>query len=162
MSNFDKKHKDLYSRGEVKQLREEFWKAFGQYMRAVPSVDGNRVSWLNYKTGIKHLYFRMDADKINARISIDIMHPDKGIRNLMYAQFTELKNIFLDIVGDDWVWEELSYRDDRAIATVRAELPNVNVFHKDDWPELISFFKPRIIALDEFWSLAKGHFEIFR
>lgn len=152
----------MYSREEVRQLREEFWTAFGQYMRAVPSADGDRVSWLNYKTGIKHLYFRMDADKTSARISIDMVDPDDGIRSLMYAQFVELKNIFYDSVGENWAWEEQTYRDDRTMATISAELPNVSVFRKADWPALISFFKPRIIALDEFWSLAKDHFELFR
>jgi hypothetical protein len=30
---------------------------------------------------------------------------------------------------------------------------------RDDWPAIISFLKPRIIALDAFWSQAKYGFE---
>jgi len=41
-------------------------------------------------------------------------------------------------------------------------LPDVNIFKQEDWPKLISFFKPRIIALDEFWSDAQDSFDLFR
>ncbi|RYZ23162.1 MAG: DUF4268 domain-containing protein, partial [Chitinophagaceae bacterium] len=36
------------------------------------------------------------------------------------------------------------------------------IFRREDWPELISFFKPRIVALDAFWSEAKYFFEALR
>jgi hypothetical protein len=35
----------------------------------------------------------------------------------------------------------------------------VSILQKNDWPALISFFKTRIIALDEFWSSVKYDFE---
>lgn len=152
----------MYSREEARRLREDFWTAFGQYMRAVPSADGERVSWLNYKTGIKHLYFRMDVDNNVARIGIDIRHPDSGIRSLIFAQFLELQTVFGHTVGNDWIWEEQAMEQGRELACIYTELQKVTVFRKEDWPTLISFFKPRIIALDEFWSLTKHHFEIFR
>ena len=38
-------------------------------------------------------------------------------------------------------------------------LEGVSIFKKSQWPGLISFFKPRIIALDEFWSTASYSFE---
>ncbi|TVP42967.1 MAG: DUF4268 domain-containing protein, partial [Mongoliibacter sp.] len=40
-------------------------------------------------------------------------------------------------------------------------LADVNVMEKDDWPAIISFLKPRIIALDAFWSNIKPAFEGF-
>jgi len=33
---------------------------------------------------------------------------------------------------------------------------------KEDWPQLIAFFKQRIIALDSFWDIAKLAFESLR
>jgi hypothetical protein len=38
----------------------------------------------------------------------------------------------------------------------------VNLFNRDDWPALISFFKPRLVALDEFWNGAQYAFEELR
>jgi hypothetical protein len=152
----------LYSREEVKKLKEEFWTTFGQYMRAVPSSDFEKVNWVNYKTGVKHLFFRMDADNKMARIGIDIVHPDAGMRSLMYAQFVEFKNVLEDISGESWKWEEQFVLSDKEMATIMLSIDGASIFRKDDWPDLISFFKPRIIALDEFWSLAKHTFDVFK
>jgi hypothetical protein len=38
-------------------------------------------------------------------------------------------------------------------------MEGVSIFNKEDWPKLISFFKPRIVALDEFWNMVKYSFE---
>ena len=51
----------MYSKHEASQLRQEFWTPFGRYMQPVLSSEGERVNWINYKTGAKHIYFRMDA-----------------------------------------------------------------------------------------------------
>ena len=52
----------MYSKAEVTQLRQAFWTALGQYMAPVPSAEGDTTNWINYKTGVKHVYFRMQAD----------------------------------------------------------------------------------------------------
>ena len=153
----------MYKREEVKRLKEEFWTTFGQYMSVVLSADFERVNWVNYKTGVKHLYFRMDVTNKSAYISIEITHPDEGMRQLMFAQFVELKKIVADIVQEEWEWDELYYDAyDRPIARIGLNIEKVSVFNKDNWPTLISFFKPRMIALDEYWSLVKDKFDIFK
>lgn len=152
----------MYSRDEAKKLKEQFWTTFGQYMRAVPSADFEKVNWVNYRTGIKYLHFRMDADNRTARVAIEMVHPDVDIRSLMYAQFVELRTVFEDIMGEQWEWEEHVSGSDREMAAIGLSIDRVSVFRREDWPELISFFKPRIMALDEFWTLARTTFDIFR
>ncbi len=39
------------------------------------------------------------------------------------------------------------------------QVTDVSIFNKEDWPQLISFFKQRIIALDQFWSMAQYGFD---
>lgn len=153
----------MYSKEEVKRLKEQFWTSFGQYMSAIPSADMEKVNWVNYKTGIKHLSFRMDAINKTAVVMIELTHPDDSMRDLMYAQFVEYKNIFQTNLNEEWEWDEVYYDSSgKKTARISVEIAKVSVFNKEDWPKLISFFKPRIIALDEFWSTAKYAFDIFK
>lgn len=153
----------LYSREEAKKLKESFWIAFGQYMRAVPFADGERLNWINYKTGIKYLYFRMDADAKQGIVTIEIAHSDEGIRALMFEQFAQLRAVLEDELSEEWVWEPRHINlYGKEVARIYTTIKPANVFNKEDWPNLISFFKPRIIALDSFWSIAKYAFEIFK
>ncbi len=153
----------MYSKEEARRLREQFWTSFGQYMSAVPSADGEKVNWVNYKTGVKHLFFKMDVSNKKAIILIEITTPDSSMRELIYAQFVELRSIFESTVAADWEWDERYYDDNgKEVSRISCTLDKVSVFNQSNWPELISFFKPRIIALDEFWSLAKYKFDIFK
>ncbi|MFD2599164.1 DUF4268 domain-containing protein [Sphingobacterium corticis] len=152
----------MYARDEVKKTKQAFWTAYGQYMRVVPFADAERQSWVNYKTGIKHIYFRMEADNQSAQIAIEIDHPDAGIRALIFDQFVQYKNMLQEALGESWEWLPVSTDAyGKESAEIKCVLTDVSIMRKDDWPKLISFFKPRMIALDEFWSSAKYAFEVF-
>ena len=135
----------------------------GKYLAPQLSVDGRKANWLNYRTGFKHLYFRMQADHRTASIAIEITHPDAEIQELFFGQFIELKEILHETLGEEWDWA-LHIRDEngKIISRIYRTLAPVNVFNQDDWPALISFFKPRLIALDEFWSNAQSSFDSLR
>ena len=151
----------MYLKDQASHLKQAFWTAFGQYMGPVLSAEGLRTNWINYKTGIKHIYFRMQADNKKARISIDITHSDAELQQLYFEQFAAYKAMLHSTLDEEWEWD-LHSTDEygKTISTIYAEITPVNIFQQSDWPTLISFFKPRIIALDEFWSDVKLAFEI--
>ena len=151
----------MYSKEQASQLRQAFWTAFGQYMGPVLSAEGLRTNWVNYKTGVKHIFFRMQADNKHASISIEITHPDKELQQLFFEQFATYKNVLHNTLNENWEWQ-LHTTDEygKIISRISTEIAPVSIYQKEDWPKLISFFKPRIIALDEFWSDAKYAFEV--
>ena len=105
----------------------------------------------------------MEAGKKSASIAVEIAHPDPGIQELFFEQFLELKNVLHSTLNEEWEWQ-LHRMDEEGKITSRIirQLYVVSIFNKNDWPALISFFKPRIIALDEFWSDAKYAFDALK
>jgi hypothetical protein len=103
----------------------------------------------------------MQADNKVAGISIEITHPDKELQQLFFEQFATYKNILHSTLNEDWEWQ-LHTTDEygKTISRIYKEMGSVSIYQKEDWPKLISFFKPRIIALDEFWGDARYAFEI--
>jgi hypothetical protein len=153
----------MYSKQEAAKLKEEFWTAFGQYMAPILSADGEKTNWINYKTGEKHIQFRMQADNKKASIAIELSHTDQGIQQLYFEQFMQLKNIFQSIVREEWLWaQHITNEHGKTISRIYNEIKGVSIFKREDWPGLISFFKPRIISLDEFWSNVKYSFEALK
>ena len=153
----------MYSKAEATQLRQAFWTTFGQYMAPVPSAEGDTTNWINYKTGLKHVYFRLHADNHRAAVAIELTHPDAGIRELFWAQFEELRALLHEALDETWTWE--AHAEDahgQALSRISTELAPVNIFNRDSWPALISFFKPRIMALDAFWADAQWSFEALK
>ncbi|RAI97699.1 uncharacterized protein DUF4268 [Chitinophaga skermanii] len=151
----------MYSKEETSKLKQDFWTTFGRYMKPILSADGEKVSWANYKTGIPGIFFKMDTDNRHARISILITQADPTLHAAFYELFEMQKQMLETTLGEnDWAWEQNTTDDyGQPISRITKELKGISVLRNEDWPTLISFFKERMVALDEYWSMAKYGFE---
>ena len=149
----------MFSKQEATQLRKEFWTSLGQYLSPIPSSEGEKINWINYKTGVKGLQFKMDADREKAFIGIVVNQPDKEMHSEIFNQLLEVKTILQSELQEEWIWQPQLDEEGKLISKIYKEKTGVNVLKKEDWPELISFFKPRMIALDRFWNMVKYGFE---
>lgn len=150
----------MYTREEVSRIRQAFWTAFGRYMQPVHPAGDQPVSWLNYKTGVNGISFKMDADRDHAVIMILLSHGNEATRHVHYDQFMQFKQLLQDSLGeDDWVWQADKAWNGKTVGMISKTLQGVNVLNQSHWSDIISFLKPRIIALDAFWNMARPAFE---
>ncbi len=154
----------MYSKEEASKIRKQFWTTFGQYLSPCLSAEGLKVNWLNYRTGLKDVYFRMDMVKKEVFIAIELHHSDEGIRELFFEQFLELRTYFHSIMEEEWIWDEnyIFQETGKTIGRIYQVTNGYSIFNQTHWPEIIQFLKPRIIKLDEFWSDAKYSFDALR
>jgi hypothetical protein len=149
----------MYSKQEASLLRGQFWTTFGQYLSSVPSAGGTKINWVNYKTGVRFIHFKMDADPDGAYIAIEIAPASAAQRKLYFDHFLSLRAQLHENVHEAWTWEEDWLNGSgRPSSRIYTSLAGVNVFRKEDWPAIISFFKPRLLGLDRFWAAYKDIF----
>lgn len=142
------------------QISGEFWTVFGKYMAPVLSAEGEKINWINYKTGVKNLRFNMQVYNNSVLIAIEIDHADILVQQQQFEQFSNFKKQFQFICGSQWQWEEVVVKaENRNCHRVKNTLENVSILNQSQWPEIISFFKTNLILLDEFWSNFKFAFE---
>jgi Domain of unknown function (DUF4268) len=150
----------MYTKQEASAIKRKFWTTLGLYMKPVPSAWHEKVNWLNYKTGIKDVYFRMHADNKVARISIELTHGDSMIRQIFFDHFTAMKGMLHAELEEEWDWiPEAIDEWGKPVSLIQTELPGINVMNEKTWPDIIAFFKPRLIALDSFWGDVKDSME---
>lgn len=151
----------MYSKQQASQIRQEFWTAFGRYMQPVLSASGEKINWMNYKTGAKNIYFRMHAGK-GAEIAVELTHPNEAQRLENWEKLLQLRTLFENILAEEWTWDpQFSDAHGKRMGRVYLAQTGINVFNKSDWPAFISFFKPRMIALDRFWNEVKPVFDVW-
>jgi Domain of unknown function (DUF4268) len=148
----------MYSKEQTAKLTTQFWTNFGQYLKPIPGAAGQPVNWINYNTGIRNIHFKMEVTTTKAVIAIEISHTKESERLQCYHQFVALKKI-LETTIPSWHWNETLATNHKTISSITQQLDDVNILNQADWPAIISFLKPRIIALDEFWDLVKDGFE---
>ncbi len=150
----------MYTKEEASLVKQKFWTSFGKYMQPVPSASGEKVHWINYKTGIKGISFKMDADNNKAFVAIEFHHSDSSLQKQYFDVFVGLKKHFVKIVGKDWAVEEhYLTSENKIISCAVVELNGIKIFRESDWTAIITFFKQHIIALDQFWEEWKPSFE---
>lgn len=150
----------MYTREEVSRIRQAFWTAFGRYMQPVHAAGDLPVSWLNYKTGVNGISFKMDADRDHAVIMILLSHSNTETRQAHYGQFMQLKQLLHDsLEEDDWEWQADKDWNGKTVSMISKTLQGVNVLDQSRWGDIITFLKPRIIALDAFWNMTRPAFE---
>ncbi|MBT4774279.1 MAG: DUF4268 domain-containing protein [Crocinitomicaceae bacterium] len=143
----------MFSKEERRERKSLFWISFGKFMTSKHrSASGKKVNWSNYKTGVNDIYFRLDCDNKQAIISIEFQHKDAGIRELFLEQFLQLKTVFHAQVNEEWEWDSLACTETgQQIIRVSKTRNGVNIFNKNDWLEVFTFFEPRLLAIDSFW-----------
>lgn len=150
----------MFSRKEASVIKEKFWTSFGQYLLPVPAASGSKVNWINYKTGVKHIRFTMDANNENAVVQIEISHPDAEMRQRFFQLFETLKTELEAETGTAWEWHPVLEKDGRDLAIISSKLEDVNILNIQHWPMIISFLKPRMLGLDRFWFNQREIFEM--
>lgn len=146
----------MYSAQEAAVVKEEFWTKLGQYLAPIPSANGEKINWINYKTAVKSIRFKMDALQKEAFVSVDIT-AEEGLRIKLFELFKQYQNEFPS--GYEWA-ADCEDEHGRILSRIFIEKENVSVFRKTDWPELIQFFKEQVIAWDIFWQEHKDFFEM--
>ena len=132
----------MFGRKEAQQYRKEFWTAFGRFMTRNRNDFGMKMNWLNYKTGLRHVYLRSHADNKKARVSIELQHPDAGIRELFYEQFLEAQNLLHNLTGNEWTWQpEWHNEHGQEISRIFIEKEPLNLYEKSDWTDFFEFFE---------------------
>ena len=153
----------MYSARQSAEIRQQFWISLGQYLAPVPSASGSRISWLNYHTGIRNLFFRMHADSREAYLGVETEHQDPEIRRAIFARFRLLSATLIADIPLPWHWEEEAINvNGKSVSRIFIRLENVNILDKQCWPSMISFFKSGILALDRFWFDNFEFFESFK
>jgi len=150
----------MYKKHEAAAIKQNFWTSFGQYMRPVPSAWNEEVNWVNYHTGIRGIYFRLDAERHYAAVSIELVAKDDLLRYRFYDDILAQKALLESYIGHNWNYAKDAVDETgRSYSRIETRLEGVSVMNENDWPSIISFLKPNIMALDAWWAEAKWAFE---
>ncbi len=88
----------MFSKQEASQLRQQFWTTLGQYLSPVYSSENKKINWINYRSGVKYISFKMYAGEEAAKIAIEIAHPETENRVNYFNAFKTLKAEFENLV----------------------------------------------------------------
>lgn len=133
----------MFSKAESRQLREDFWIAFGKsYPR----------KWLLYKTGVKGICLKFHFDLRKAIVAMDV-DGDLEQRIQRWEKIISLKSLLLDEYLPHANFEdEYFLKNGKEISRIYVELEGVSIHNKTTWQETMIFFYEKMSRLEDFFQ----------
>lgn len=148
----------MFSKEEAAAGKQAFWTAFGRYMRPVLGADGEPKKWMNYETGIPGLYLRIFLHNKAAFAGIEITDAESEQGARLVSVLIDTLPMLKRHTGQDWDWIPVENRPPNSLFWGTA-LHGKSPIVQSNWPELISFFKQNLLAMDAYWNEAGMAFE---
>lgn len=143
----------MLSREELTAYNTNFWIEFKKYMSRTKSDNGKKINWLNYPTGIKNVYLRLQTDKNEANLNFDIQYKNETIRSVFWEQMSELKTVLEQHIGNDGIWNERESTEAVPVfCRIQWKKTGVNYLRENDREDIFAFFKEKLIAFDAFYQ----------
>ena len=121
----------MFSKKELAQSRKEFWMVFGQYMSPVLSSEGEKINWINYKTGVKGLQFKMNVVQDIASIAIEINRSDIEEQKIIFEKLLQLKHILNNSLKEEWNWAlHTPEESGKIVSKIYQERRGINIMRK--------------------------------
>ena len=149
----------MWSKEEARNRNIRFYTNFGVYMKKHAGEYGEKIRWVNYRTGVNSIRFKIEAFKNTSRVCIDIVNKDEGVREVFFEQFEEFKTLLSNSMNPlDWIKE---YRIDSGVYITRifTEINGPSINQESDWGDIYRFFEKNLIALHEFWEISQDVFQ---
>jgi hypothetical protein len=142
----------MLSKLEKNKLNSSFWNSFGDYMSKTRSSVGYRINWLNYPSGVKSIFIRLEVNSKGASLCFDIQSKDAGIRAILWEQMTELKAVMEDQTGEaEWL-ETFYLTGGQEISRIRWQHLSLNLYKTEDHTAIFDYLKDRLIRFDNFYQ----------
>ena len=133
----------MFSRGESKQLRQDFWIAFG---KSFPH------KWILYNTKIKGLSLKFHFGLKKAMVSLDIEHSDLETRIELWEKFISLQSIMKDEYLPEVIFEDsFVLENQKEISRVYVEKKGVSIHDKNTWRGTMEFFNDNMLQFEAFF-----------
>jgi hypothetical protein len=143
----------MLNREELKQANTLFWNEFRIYMQKTRSSSGRRMNWLNYPSDVKGIYIRLHVDAKSAKLCFDIQPKNDGVRELIWEQMLELKNLMETTMQHETEWLERMYsQEGKLFSRIQWALHSVNFYDPAVKPIIFSFLHDRLQEFDVFYQ----------
>ena len=134
----------MFSKEASRQLRHEFWIAFG---KSFPR------KWIMYNTKIKGLSFKFHFDTKKALVALDLEDQLENRVNY-WGKLLALKSILINDYLSDAIFEEdYILENGKTISRIYVSLEeNASIHNKNSWQVTMGFFNKAMTLFEAFFE----------
>lgn len=147
----------MYSKEQLKLLKEEFWEGFAAYCEVQPYLRERKKIWTLYNTKVKGVELKFDATRTGAYVILEVNHHREDERLEMFERLTWYREVLEVDIDDEIIWDICFIRDTgQQVARIYMEYPGIDFHRREHWGEFFRFMATRMYQLEKnFLSIAE-------
>lgn len=140
----------MYSKEEIRLLRQEFWDTFGKRCEMAPELKGRKKKWLLHKTGISHVDLKFEADRNEARVILEINHRSESRRLHAYEVIQRYQTMLEQGFEDGLIWDFVHVREDsgQPVCRIFTTLRGADYLKRAHWSDIFDFYIENMLRLE--------------
>lgn len=140
----------MYSREELKNLRNDFWTIFGTRCDVHPILKTRKRKWMLHRTGIPNVALKFEINRKNAQVMLEISHRNENRRLQVFEIVEKYKPILEEGFAQGLFWEFLYEQNDssKEVCRIYKKLDHVDFHRKNQWPDIYQFFIDNMLILE--------------
>ena len=143
----------MFSKSESKQIRQEFWIAFG---KSYPK------KWILYNTKIKGLAFKFHFDVKKALVALDVETDDIERRIALWDRLLALESILKseDFLPEAQFEDAFLLDNGKEISRIFVLKEKISIHDKNTWQESMQFLSTHMQRFEDFFTTYRAILEI--
>lgn len=139
----------MYTKDEIKQLKKEFWEAYGSFCRNMPEMLHRKDQFI-LNTKMKGVEFKYDATREGAFVILEINHRHENERFRKYEEFERFKNILEADFPEGLIWDFAYVREaGNEVCRIYAHEKGLDIHRRSDWLAFFRFMSSSMLKLEE-------------
>ncbi|MBQ0029534.1 MAG: DUF4268 domain-containing protein [Paludibacteraceae bacterium] len=149
----------MYSKEEVKQIRKDFWTAFGEFCQQLPRYKFRHKPWILYNTKVKGVEMKFDATRDGAYVIFELNNRNPRKR----AAMMELMRQYRIIVEEHFkeaIWEDAFVKEcGTEVSRIYKRNPDLNIHKREQWHDFFVFLSKNMSMLEKAFEQVKEQLE---
>lgn len=138
----------MYSREELRQLKQEFWKSFATFCELQPYLRNRHKMWMLYNTKVRGVELKFDATRHAAYVILEVNHKKEDERLEMYEKLTWYKEHLEKDFPNGLLWNLCYEREaGNEVARVYIKREGIDFHRPTDWGEFFVFMARNMYLL---------------
>lgn len=145
----------MYTKEELKQLKKEFWEAYGIFCRNLPEMTHRKDNFL-LNTKMKGVEFKYDANRDGAYVILEINLRDENERFKKYEEFEKYKAILEADFPEGLTWDFAHIREcGTEVCRIYSHQTGIDIHRRSDWLAFFRFMSTEMLKLEEAFLIVK-------
>jgi hypothetical protein len=131
-------------------IRKEFWaqliKTSNEKTDLFSNVSPSKENWITAGIGMTGVGLNYVISGRFARAELYISRANKEENKLVFDELVKRKQSIEESFGQPLTWDRM---DDKKASRVKYEKDGVNIFNRDDWPDMIEFMAGAMCSMEK-------------